>query len=252
MIRLYKPARAKECGRGYFSYLTEAVGNLVAFYENSDDEAKVFFDLCDVPGYGKGNMFDAGFLQDHEDYRNNEYSNLEDFPNVIGTYISFYDEDVRRKSKRAIEKHFVLKKEILDLIEKRFEGYDFKRIIGVHRRSTDIVEHHGIVDLTKVFEEIDKEDYDYIFLATDTNIQYQIFKERYGDKILFFDKTATDNNSKPFFKIEHTEEEIEEHIKEMVFTVYALARTKKLICSRSNIPAFSILLNPDLPYVINT
>lgn len=250
MTRLYKPARSKESGRGYFSYLVEAVGNLLGFYEAGND-AKVFFDLCDIPGYGNGNMFDVGFIQDHEDYVNNPYSNMEDFSNLVATYSTSYDPEIRRRASKVIEKHFIVRKEILDLIEDRFAGYDFNRILGVHRRSTDIVEHHGIVELDKVFSEIDKEDYDYIFLATDTNMQYRMFKERYGDKILFFDETATENINKPFFKIEHNQEEIEKHIREMVFTVYALARTKKLICSRSNIPVFSILLNPDLDHIID-
>jgi hypothetical protein len=142
-----------------------------------------------------------------------------------------------------------LRDEITDLIEQRFKNYDFNRIIGVHRRSTDIIEHHSIVNLSDIFNEIDITDHDHIFLATDSNIEYQKFKERYGRKILFFDET-TSNDKNPFFKLIKNQEEIEKHIREIVFSVYVLAKTKKLICSRSNLAFFSILINSDLDYVI--
>lgn len=250
-MRLYKPARSKDCGRGYFSYLTEAVGNLLGFYEHYEDaDVKVFFDLCNIPGYGEGNMFDVGFIQNSEDYRINQYDNVEDYSNMIASYETFYDLGLRKKAQTIIERHFIVREEIKYLIENRFKGYDFSRIIGVHRRSTDIIEHHAIVDLSNLFNQIENEDFDYIFLATDSNIEYKKFRERYGDKILFFDETASDND-KPFFKLEKTQEEIEKHIREMIFTVYSLAKTKKLICSRSNLSIFSILLNSDLEYTIN-
>lgn len=250
-MRLYKPARSKESRRGYFSYLTEAVGNLLGFYRGCEKEdVKMFFDLCDIPGYGKGNIFDVAFIQDHEDYFANPYDNIEKYSNLIGSYNTFYDNDLREKAQAVIEKHFKVRPEIKSMIEERFKGFDFNKIVGVHRRSTDIIEHHNIIDLDLIFEEIDKEDFDHIFLATDSNFEYQKFRQRYGDKILFFDETAS-NGDKPFFKLEKTQEEIEEHIREIVFTVYALAKTKKLICSRSNLAIFSILINSDLEYVIN-
>ena len=250
-MRLYKPARSKECGRGYFSYLTEAVGNLLEFYRRHDiEDVKVFFDLYDIPGYGTGNMFDAGFIQDHEDYSTNSYHNVEKYSNLIGSYETFYDDDIRKKAQSIIEKHFIVRNEILNLIEDRFKNYDFDRIVGVHRRSTDIIEHHEIINLSKIFYEIDQTDHDYVFLATDSNIEYLKFKEHYGEKLLFFDKTAS-NNNKPFFKLEKSQNKIEEHIREIVFTVYALARTKKLICSRSNLAIFSILINSNLEYTMN-
>jgi hypothetical protein len=248
-MRLYKPARSKECGRGYFSYLTEAVGNLLGFYQQNKEDAKVFFDLYDIPGYGKGNMFDVAFIQDHEDYKMHAYHNIEEFSNLIGSYETSWDKDIRQQAQQIIEKHFVLRSEITDLIKTRFKNYDFNRIVGVHRRSTDIIEHHSIVDLSDIFNEIDSIDHDYIFLATDSNAEYSKFKERYGEKILFFDETASDNK-KPFFKLIKNQEEIEKHIREIVFTVYALSKTKKLICSRSNLAIFSILINSELDYVV--
>jgi hypothetical protein len=102
-MRLYKPARSKECRRGYFSYLTEAVGNLLTFYQYHEvEDVKVFFDLCDIPGYGKGNMFDVAFIQDHEDYVSHSYRNIEEFSNLIG-YETSWSEDVRKKAQAIIK-----------------------------------------------------------------------------------------------------------------------------------------------------
>jgi hypothetical protein len=248
MQRFYKPARSKECGRGYFSYLAEAVGNLMAC---GCEDAKVFFDLCDVPGYGTGNMFDAAFVQDHEDYRSHRaaYRNVEEFPNLVGAYSESYGREMREKASGIIEKHFAVREEIMQMMEARFSAYDLRRVLGVHRRSTDIGQHHAIVEIEKIFGQIEQEDFDQVFLATDSMLEHAKFKQRYGGRLLFFDETSSSGN-RPFFKVQHSQQEIEKHIREMVFTVYSLARTKKLICSLSNVSTFSILANPELEYAI--
>ena len=51
-----------------------------------------------------------------------------------------------------------------------------------------------------------------------------------------------------FFKVENNEKLIKKHIQEIVFGAYTLGMTKKLICTRSNLSAFSIFSNLNLNY----
>ena len=250
-MRFFKPARSKEFYRGYFSYLTEAVGNLVNYYDTHGYESNIilYFDLYDIPGYGTGNMYNVAFEQDDYDYKSNSYNNIEEYRTLVNPYNTDYDKPFRLKTERIIEKHFKLNEDVKSLLHTRFLNYDLSRTIGIHYRTTDITMHHPIVDINKIFKIIDNEDFDHIFLTTDSNIEYLKFKERYGDKILFFDKTASDD-SNVFFKKNNPQELINEHIKEMVFNVFALSKTKKLICSRSNVSTFSILANSNLEFNI--
>lgn len=253
-MRYYKPARSKEIGRGYFSYLTEAVGNLVTFYNENgyDSDLKLYFDLWDIPGYGTGNMFDVAFeLQDHDDYKLNIYHNIEDYQSCIHQYNTYFDYGLRIKTEQIINRHYRLNNAVKSLITDRIENYDISKTIGVHYRTTDITLHHPIVDINKIFKTIDDEDFEYIFLATDSKNEYLKFKERYGQKLLFFDKTAS-NDSRVFFSKKNPQIMIDEHIKELVFSVFTLSQTKKLICTRSNVSTFSILSNSNLDFNILT
>jgi hypothetical protein len=73
MERYFKPARDKHVNRGYFSYITESVYNIVNSYKNSfDKNIKIYFDLVDIPGYNSGNMFDVCFKQDTQDFLENK------------------------------------------------------------------------------------------------------------------------------------------------------------------------------------
>jgi hypothetical protein len=250
-MRLYKPARSKEVYRGYFSYLTEAVGNLISFYDKIEcNDLKIYFDLCDIPGYGVGNIFDKAFVQDYDDYQNNFYGNLEDYGCGLNPYSTSFDITLRKKSENIIAKHFIVNDEIKNLINNRFKNYNVNNILGVHYRTTDIKLHHPIVDIHKIFETIDNSDFEYIFLATDAMSEYEKFSKRYGSKVLFFDNTAS-NNDEVFFKKNNEQEIIDQHIKEMVFNAYVLSKFRKLICTRSNVSTFSILANSNLEYIIN-
>ena len=84
MKKYFKPARNPETIRGYFSYITESVIELGNVYEgNLNKDVKVYFDLENIPGYVKSNMYDVCFLQDTLDYHSNieEYINIE---NLVG------------------------------------------------------------------------------------------------------------------------------------------------------------------------
>jgi len=208
--------------------------------------------IINMPGYGSGNMFDVAFeKQDHDDYKNNKYENIEYYQPGINTYQTYFDNDLRLKTEQIIAKHYIINGDIKKLLYNRFINYDLSKTIGVHYRTTDITLHHPIVHINKIFEAIEAEEFDHIFLATDSKNEYFKFKQRYGEKLLFFDRTASED-SMVFFSKKNPQILIEEHIKELVFSVFALSQTRKLICTRSNVSTFSILSNSNLDFTILT
>jgi hypothetical protein len=82
MLKFFKPIRGH---RGYFSYMTESVVNMLnvlLIYPN--EEFKVYHDLSNIDGYGSHNIYDVCFIQDKNDYflNKNEYSNIELVNNI--------------------------------------------------------------------------------------------------------------------------------------------------------------------------
>ena len=75
--------------------------------------------------------------------------------------------------------------------------------------------------------------------------------ERYGNKVIQFENTTESPvNNLPYFRINNNDVTMREHIKEIVTNVYIMSQVKLLICPKSNLSAFSILINPELQYSI--
>jgi len=255
MLRYYKPVRGKEYNRGYFSYITESVINLLTF-NNKHQDIIYYHDLKEIPGYGNDNIFEICFIQDSNDYLLNidKYVNIDD--NIVES-LGFHIYDLtnltyeqRVESEKIIKKYFKLNDESIFLFNKRLESIDYTKTIGVHRRATDIITHHPIIPLEKIFDEIDLCEFDNIFLMCDNKFDYFKFKERYKDKLICYDTYTSDDVDKPFFKSDNVDKNIKNHITELVFGVTVLSNVKLLICSKSNLSTFSILSNSKLKYKI--
>jgi len=240
--------------RGYFSYITESLINLTYLLENNDREIIYYHDLNNIPGYGVGNIFDICFKQNSNDYFNNKNEYI-DIEKVQKKSFDVYDlnslgDNFRTLTEKVVKKYFILKEEYVKLFDDRIKDLDFKNIIGVHRRSTDIRFHMPVVPLENIFYEIDNSSYSHIFLMCDNLIDYEKFKEKYGDKLICFDNYLSKNSFLPFFKNKNTEDDIKNHIIELIFGVLTLSKVKYFICSRSNISSFVILSNSELKYKI--
>ena len=254
MLKFYKPVRGH---RGYFSYIIESIINIHhVLLNNPDEKFKLYYDLSNINGYGSQNIYDACFIQDKDDYilNINEYSNIE-----LVKYISnlnAYDKNTFTKEnlkmcESIIKDNFKLNDEMTQLFSSRHPQIDFTKTIGFHRRATDMYEVHGLptIDLLKIFEIIELEDFENIFLMCDNLNDLNKFKERYGNKLITFDELTTSTvENKPYFNLQNDEESIRKHIQEIVFGAYTLGMTKKLICTQSNLSAFSIFSNSNLNY----
>jgi hypothetical protein len=258
--KYFKPARNPEAIRGYFSYITESVIELGNVYAgNLNKDVKVYFDLENIPGYVKSNMYDVCFLQDTLDYHNNiqEYTNIEKLVSYIST-VSPYDNKTwdigyREYTEQIIRKNFVLNDELLNKFESRKLEINLDKTIGVHRRSTDIGMHHyQIIPNETIFQNIESFDFDNVFLLCDNLNDFNVFKSRYGNKLISYDEfTTSTNSSLPFHKINVINEDLKKtHIEEIVLGALILGLTNKLICCHSNLTNFSILSNSKLEYKI--
>lgn len=259
MLRFVKPARGKDTHqRGYFSYITEGIINIYNTKLNHpNEELKVYFDLFDIPGYGEGNVFDTCFIQDIEDFKLNfnEYHNIELIKPI--TDFNSYDEKTFSKEKfnsieLIINEHLKLNDELRNLFLLRHNQIDFAKTIGFHRRATDmsLIHHFPTISLGEIFKNLEKEEFENIFLMSDNLPDLNEFKKRYGNKLITFDEFSTSElTNNPFFKVYNSDNEsIKNHIKEIVFGAYTLGMTKKLFCTKSNLSTFSILSNSKLNY----
>jgi hypothetical protein len=258
--KYFKPARNPEAIRGYFSYITESVIDLGNVYEgNLNKDIKVYFDLENIPGYVKSNMYDVCFLQDTLDYYDNtkEYINIENLVSYIPTVSPYdnrtWDIGYREYTEQIIKKNFLLNDEISKTFTERKSELNLEKTIGVHRRATDIGMHqYQIIPNETIFQQIESSDFDNVFLLCDNLSDLKIFKSRYGNKLVSFDEfTTSTNTSLPFHKITINDENLKKiHIQEIVLGALMLGLTNELICCHSNLTNFSILSNSKLKYKI--
>jgi hypothetical protein len=254
MLKFFKPVRGH---RGYFSYITESIWDMQNVQLNHPNENfKLYYDLTNINGYGSKNIYDACFIQDENDYLENinEYTNIELVPPLssLRSYESntFTEENIKM-CESIIKEKLILNDEMNQLFNSRHPQIDFTKTIGFHRRATDmsVVHHLATIDLSTIFDILEKEEFENIFLMSDNLNDLNKFKQRYGNKLITFDELTTSNVEEyPFFNLKNDEESIKKHIQEIVFGAYTLGMTKKLICTRSNLSTFSILSNSKLNY----
>lgn len=257
MLKFYKPARDKNIHqRGYFSYISESVVHiqnlLISFPEQ---EFKIYFDLEEIYGYGKNNIYDYCFEQDKLDWFQNKerYKNIESLP--LKTNLDPYNKATFTKenlemTENIIKKYFELNSEMKSIVESRFSGINFSDTIGFHRRATDMNFVHNVttIHLSQIFDILEKEEFENIFLMSDNIFDTKKFQERYGKRLITFDNFSSADEKLPFFKQENEEESVKKHIQEIVFGALALGKTKKLFCTMSNLSTFSIFSNSKLNY----
>lgn len=126
-----------------------------------------------------------GIMKDNTDlpvgYKNISDNYIETLGNIVKKYIKLNIKSVEFISKSQ-------KKIFRDNI-------DLKTVLAVHVRGTDFALHWdkhpnivGIEDYFKIIDEaIEKHNFKYIFLATDDSVRLDIFKDKYNEKLLYFE-----------------------------------------------------------------
>lgn len=259
MIRLFKTIRHEWQLRGYYSYLSESVVEIIwAHQKFPNEKVKVYFDLINIPHYKQENLFDVCFEQDHLDFVTNreKYINIESLNSEINFNhydLKIFPQDLRQSAELIIKEYFNLKPNLILELNRRLESIDLENTISVHRRDTDMrVGHHITAPvLEQYYSIIDGGNWKNIFLMSDNKQDLDLFLERYGDKIITYeDDTTSDDIDNPFFLKEGTtKESMKKHIENLTLNTIILSKTKKLLCSKSNLSTFAILSNPNLEYV---
>ena len=254
MERFLKPARANYGRRGYFSYITESAIHLLGLMINNTRPIYYYHKLEDISWYGQGNVYDVCFQQNVQDYsqHSSEYINIEDTHDLLfeAYELDSLNDTLRKLSEQLIKEYFIPNDRAKKLFNERYGKLDFSKIIGVHRRATDIGEHNPIVPLELLFDQIESIDFEYIILMCDNKLDVEKFKARYGDKLLCYETHTSESETAPFFITHNTQENLDNHLLELVSNVLALSKVKHLICTRSNVSAFIILANSKLKYTI--
>lgn len=108
-----------------------------------------------------------------------------------------YLNELAEVARKYIRLNAVTKKMFAESMEKLFPvDFRTKRILGVHVRGTDFAlnwkAHPNMVTPDEFFSVTDHlldgdEAFDYIFLATDDRSRLNTFKERYGEKLLYYE-----------------------------------------------------------------
>lgn len=233
--------------RGIFSFVIQFI-SVHRHYFYGDVDYKISFDLRNS-AYGDNDLNHWDLFFNQENFNDGERTIWGDGGNIYGYDFDFSDTQERKKASEIIEKRLHLSLEITDRIKKfQTDFFEGKKILGVHKRGTDIVIHHGKKDINKYFELIDQviKEYDAIYLASDDKQSVDFFKEKYDNVINTSYSTSSDCDL-PNFKTPG----IERHKMgiEAIIDSYLLSKTDLLIRPNSNLSNFSLLLNPELKFI---
>ena len=235
--------------RGLFSFVVQFVSVHRAYFDDNDQ--KIFFDLRDS-AYSTtgGNHWDLFFIQDP--ISPGERTVWGRGGNHYGYSFDFDDIQERKIAKKIIDKHLILRPQIQEPLDEFYEkNMKDKKILGIHKRGTDIHIHHHPASLDSFFERVDQvvNQYDGIYLSTDEKFVVDQFKSRY-DKILNASyQTLSDQPQMPNFKTHQGRSQGFEVGKDAILDAYLLSKTDFLIKGNSNLSNFSLLLNPDLKFI---
>lgn len=104
----------------------------------------------------------------------------------------FYNEMLELKCAPVIRKYLQIKQDIVEACEQFING---RKVLGVHYRGTDYkvgYDFHPVMATDNQYvqmidERMSTGNYDAIFLATDDSNMCKLLKEKYGDKVFFYD-----------------------------------------------------------------
>ena len=103
------------------------------------------------------------------------------------------NDDLYKLYKKKFNEQFELKKEILDEINLFYDTYlKDKIILGIQVRLTDMIYYHNVNNIdyyiNKTKEILKNKNIDGIFIASDSNVTYDKFKENFPDISIYYQK----------------------------------------------------------------
>lgn len=190
------------------------------------------------------NIWDILFNQPKDLNTNIENIFIDNWSPYGCTFCSILDEDKAFLYQNLLKKYDIIRQKDIDICKDFFKDIDLTKVIGIHKRGTDHYLHGNFIPLERYFssidEEIEKNNYEKVFLITDEEETVNIFIQKYGRNLIYTDSFRS-TDSRPihdyFFK----------NIGNKLFDVYhdalKLSLCDKIIVTSSNVSAFSIIAN---------
>jgi len=193
------------------------------------------------------NFWNYFFVQNQKIESNIKVLNIryETFP--LRVWDRHFFRDMHRFGVTNIDLRTEIKDEVLN-IKKMISS---KKTLGVHVRRTDHRWEIKPAEDKVYFNLIEKniKNFEKLFLATDDIAVFEMFKMKYGSKLIYQDCTRS---SDPDNSIHHNPENTDgyEIGKQALLDCYSLSFCEKVILSPSNLSYSVLLLNPNLKYEI--
>lgn len=238
--------------RGFFSFVNQY---LSACYYYRNDDVYVSFDLTKKSKYydpsisDTENVWEYFFKVQAPENVPIERAVWGQFGNRYSYTFDYNNLNDRINAEEVINKHLLINSKILDKINKFYdENFKGKKILGIHKRGTDIGLHHDVKSLNDYFNEVDNhiQNYDALFISTDERSVIDKFSERYENVIFNSYESLSTNPDLPNFLAPNVSGY--KMGEDVLIDAYLLSKTDFLIQTNSNLSNFSLLANSKLNF----
>lgn len=177
--------------RGWFSYFNQAI---YALKSADRENVPLMIDFVDT-NLHPDNIWDFYFYQPFV------IENLSDYEIErkmwFDTYCQFFlDQNHIDEFNCMVNKYVVVKPKITQIVDDFTNKYFLnKNILVCHKRGTDHSLHGDMLSLQYYFEKVDLhiDKYDLLYLATDEQQTLDAFKNRYRNKVIYYDCMRSEN-----------------------------------------------------------
>jgi hypothetical protein len=105
-------------------------------------------------------------------------------------------------------------------------------------------------EVNDIVEEIGShlQNYDYILVTTQVNPTFKLIKERFGDKVISFDRKRLEGDID--WEKNVSDEEFEEEVKMAIIDIYLMSQCDGILSGMSNMLLMAIFFNPTIPFTL--
>lgn len=230
---------------GFFSNFNLIAGSLYSMYEKNIKEFNV---VWENPLYQntKYNMFDRYF------YKQEIYSDFDLIHTAhdLSVFMFHFVTPIEtfRKLNMVMNYYGCYNNEFF--IEIKNKSIERPSSLGVHVRRTDHSRHGELLPdeyyFSKIDENLNKDKYENIFLATDDFNTIIKFKNRYGNRLFYNENIVRSNGS---IGIHYSNQIDKEKLtSDVMMDALSLTKCKKILITASNVAGYVLMTNPQIEY----
>ena len=243
---IHKLVVRRNCGL-FSDFLTILAG--IMYFEDTNVDYYIDWqnDLYSSQSLNK-NLFDDFFYQKTScsEYFDATHINTTPYGHYFPEIINLRSEDdifdFLLKPSLVLKNNIVFNEKIINKIDTHL--FKNQKILGVHRRATD---HgvHGIIEsdeyvINCIEQELNKNQYDKLFLITDDFNFFEFMKNKYGNFLLFTDSIKVTGSTGIHFRSDLDKTNL---AYDVMRDAILLAQTHHKILTKSNVSTFANILN---------